>query len=152
PVGGGDDGHPLIADQPAEQAAHDHRIGAVVHHHLVESEAANVPGNGRSDGGDRIAAFGLARFAEPLVNFQHEGVKVDAALGGKGERLMEQVHQHRLAASDAAPEINAAGAPRLAKTGKEAGGRDRKSTRLNSSHVKISYAVFCLKKKKNNQD
>src|SRR3989442_11659965 len=28
--------------------------------------------------------------------------------------------------------------------------RDRKSTRLNSSHVRISYAVFCLKKKKNN--
>src|SRR5207302_8905263 len=28
------------------------------------------------------------------------------------------------------------------------GGEDRKSTRLNSSHVKISYAVFCLKKKK----
>src|SRR5690554_7689125 len=26
---------------------------------------------------------------------------------------------------------------------------DRKSTRLNSSHVRISYAVFCLKKKKN---
>src|SRR5690606_40584437 len=30
------------------------------------------------------------------------------------------------------------------------GGLDRKSTRLNSSHVKISYAVFCLKKKKKN--
>src|SRR5690606_40177392 len=29
------------------------------------------------------------------------------------------------------------------------GQQDRKSTRLNSSHVKISYAVFCLKKKKN---
>src|SRR5207249_7100517 len=29
-----------------------------------------------------------------------------------------------------------------------AAGRDRKSTRLNSSHVSISYAVFCLKKKK----
>src|SRR5690349_19680263 len=29
-----------------------------------------------------------------------------------------------------------------------AGHRDRKSTRLNSSHVEISYAVFCLKKKK----
>src|SRR5204862_7198450 len=27
--------------------------------------------------------------------------------------------------------------------------KDRKSTRLNSSHVEISYAVFCLKKKKN---
>src|SRR5882724_12708737 len=29
--------------------------------------------------------------------------------------------------------------------------RDRKSTRLNSSHLGISYAVFCLKKKKNNK-
>src|SRR3712207_6861537 len=28
--------------------------------------------------------------------------------------------------------------------------RDRKSTRLNSSHANISYAVFCLKKKKKN--
>src|SRR3712207_8509103 len=31
------------------------------------------------------------------------------------------------------------------------GGQDRKSTRLNSSHANISYAVFCLKKKKNLQ-
>src|SRR2546426_3608276 len=30
----------------------------------------------------------------------------------------------------------------------ELAGRDRKSTRLNSSHLVISYAVFCLKKKK----
>src|SRR3712207_7750243 len=32
--------------------------------------------------------------------------------------------------------------------GSEAYRRDRKSTRLNSSHANISYAVFCLKKKK----
>src|SRR2546430_4211836 len=32
----------------------------------------------------------------------------------------------------------------------EAAGADRKSTRLNSSHSQISYAVFCLKKKKKN--
>src|SRR2546427_8219633 len=44
--------------------------------------------------------------------------------------------------------------PALGATG--GGGRqidlegDRKSTRLNSSHSQISYAVFCLKKKKNN--
>src|SRR5256885_12772112 len=31
------------------------------------------------------------------------------------------------------------------------GQRDRKSTRLNSSHLVISYAVFCLKKKKSNR-
>src|SRR5690349_23499208 len=30
--------------------------------------------------------------------------------------------------------------------------KDRKSTRLNSSHVEISYAVFCLKKKKYNTE
>src|SRR3989454_6748231 len=30
--------------------------------------------------------------------------------------------------------------------------RDRKSTRLNSSHLVISYAVFCLKKKKHNRN
>src|SRR5256885_3871411 len=32
--------------------------------------------------------------------------------------------------------------------GRDAAGKDRKSTRLNSSHLVISYAVFCLKKKK----
>src|SRR5690606_42028584 len=45
----------------------------------------------------------------------------------------------------------AAGRPALHHLGvSRAGPRrgDRKSTRLNSSHVKISYAVFCLKKKK----
>src|SRR5258705_3244138 len=46
-----------------------------------------------------------------------------------------------------------AGGPAL--SGKEAGlaapARDRKSTRLNSSHLGISYAVFCLKKKKKNK-
>src|SRR3712207_7181501 len=34
--------------------------------------------------------------------------------------------------------------------GMETGHQDRKSTRLNSSHANISYAVFCLKKKKKN--
>src|SRR5437868_12341315 len=33
------------------------------------------------------------------------------------------------------------------KTSKHSKAQDRKSTRLNSSHVSISYAVFCLKKK-----
>src|SRR2546426_7993418 len=35
------------------------------------------------------------------------------------------------------------------QSGSKALQRDRKSTRLNSSHLVISYAVFCLKKKKN---
>src|SRR2546427_9532124 len=40
--------------------------------------------------------------------------------------------------------VDASFAQALASTGS----RDRKSTRLNSSHSQISYAVFCLKKKK----
>src|SRR2546430_10748640 len=42
--------------------------------------------------------------------------------------------------------------PRPARGGRRSdGSRDRKSTRLNSSHSQISYAVFCLKKKKKNR-
>src|SRR5690606_41196264 len=37
--------------------------------------------------------------------------------------------------------------PHAVLAGDEPAGEDRKSTRLNSSHVKTSYAVFCLKKK-----
>src|SRR5690606_41219642 len=43
--------------------------------------------------------------------------------------------------------VRGRGRPRRAARG-EPRPTDRKSTRLNSSHVKISYAVFCLKKKK----
>src|SRR2546430_7139944 len=40
------------------------------------------------------------------------------------------------------------GDDRARDAGLDAASRDRKSTRLNSSHSQISYAVFCLKKKK----
>src|SRR5256885_6464325 len=60
---------------------------------------------------------------------------------------------------DAAPCGVRAGSARRPRRGRAGGGtrtasrrrrtRDRKSTRLNSSHLVISYAVFCLKKKKN---
>src|SRR5690554_7270635 len=53
--------------------------------------------------------------------------------------------------SDASPAPTHRSAARVTTRARPAGlvvGRDRKSTRLNSSHVRISYAVFCLKKKK----
>src|SRR5204862_4197856 len=59
----------------------------------------------------------------------------------------------RSGAGDCAIEFSPALSPRARVTGAELNGRpipfhpDRKSTRLNSSHVEISYAVFCLKKK-----
>src|SRR5690606_41295664 len=49
---------------------------------------------------------------------------------------------------DVAVDLVDAGVPVFAR---RVDGLDRKSTRLNSSHVKISYAVFCLKKKMNNK-
>src|SRR2546428_2737434 len=67
---------------------------------------------------------------------------------------------YTLSLHDALPISRAGRAPggdpaRLAHRARELGlvefpaARDRKSTRLNSSHDQISYAVFCLKKKKN---
>src|SRR5437870_13172589 len=55
----------------------------------------------------------------------------DVAVRGQGARFRERGGRHR--GHPRRPD------PRL---------QDRKSTRLNSSHVAISYAVFCLKKKK----
>src|SRR2546426_1777262 len=50
----------------------------------------------------------------------------------------------------ASPEVTASAitAPLERQFGQLPGLKDRKSTRLNSSHLVISYAVFCLKKKK----
>src|SRR5690606_42077427 len=60
-----------------------------------------------------------------------------------GKTLIEERHRHRY-------EFNNKYLEMMDKAGMKASGvnPDRKSTRLNSSHVKISYAVFCLKKKK----
>src|SRR5256885_5589921 len=56
--------------------------------------------------------------------------------------------------SDHAPDQSGKNVPRGDRAGwpglpRYLRGQDRKSTRLNSSHLVISYAVFCLKKKKN---
>src|SRR5690606_42151396 len=71
-------------------------------------------------------------------------VRGSAALGAAGPRESGRTYADRPGGRH-----SVAGGWRCAH---EPGGRahrgDRKSTRLNSSHVKISYAVFCLKKKK----
>src|SRR5579871_4748212 len=54
-----------------------------------------------------------------------------------GGQLLHIVQRDAILPTNAGQFIRPAGA-----------GQDRKSTRLNSSHVEISYAVFCLKKKK----
>src|SRR3712207_6982098 len=74
------------------------------------------------------------------------------ALGGRGQHAGVAPALHRDDPAPAAPDRrDPAGAPAL--RGRPAAAcrdrlGDRKSTRLNSSHANISYAVFCLKKKK----
>src|SRR5690349_21962069 len=66
----------------------------------------------------------------------HREHDIDCALGGKDDHNSRRRPRRR-----AGPGV---------RPGKPVAQRveDRKSTRLNSSHVEISYAVFCLKKKK----
>src|SRR3712207_8152216 len=72
--------------------------------------------------------------------------------GGAGAGAARRPHALRLAVDPAVPgawhrqdaEDDDRPVPRV---GPRAGDPDRKSTRLNSSHANISYAVFCLKKK-----
>src|SRR5690606_41191249 len=82
------------------------------------------------------------------------GVNEPAHVPGSGSNVSHSCHQmlngsalgsrfERQTASPVSGSITASNA--AAKRS------DRKSTRLNSSHVKISYAVFCLKKKKKTQ-
>src|SRR3712207_6966266 len=74
------------------------------------------------DDGDRLAVVLGHPLDDPL------GHRAELALGAVGEVHHLGADAHRL----------------------EVGRLDRKSTRLNSSHANISYAVFCLKKKKQN--
>src|SRR5690606_41957479 len=78
----------------------------------------------------------------------HQGVEAIAERQGAGDRLNWQ----GIAGKSGQVVIANGIGNGLLLTGElrvvGAGNADRKSTRLNSSHVKISYAVFCLKKKK----
>src|SRR3712207_8105194 len=66
----------------------------------------------------------------------HGRAAVGAGTDGHAERAIAAAAEHRALELERADEPAALGAV------------DRKSTRLNSSHANISYAVFCLKKKK----
>src|SRR5688572_31944031 len=76
---------------------------------------------------------------------QGTGVLVGAVVGfPHGSSTTEaKRYETEIACRDGAVEIDM-----VINIGKALSGEDRKSTRLNSSHSQISYAVFCLKKKR----
>src|SRR2546430_12515359 len=72
-----------------------------------------------------------------LLGAPHPEQPVDDALAAPGDQAQVRVGEPALLASGVEQEDASVGGPVP----------DRKSTRLNSSHSQISYAVFCLKKK-----
>src|SRR5690348_17890753 len=74
----------------------------------------------------------------------------DALTGAGLFEPEEKLTRRVLAEADSVDPLNFSSAfPQVARAGGFDLVIDRKSTRLNSSHPSISYAVFCLKKKKN---
>src|SRR5262245_64429665 len=67
----------------------------------------------------------------------------DGRRAARAQRVGERDHGARLAV-----DRDRDRRPALGLVASGGAGQDRKSTRLNSSHLGISYAVFCLKKKK----
>src|SRR2546427_11088699 len=79
--------------------------------------------------------------------FRSGGDRVRGRAGGaRGRRLRAALRRGLAAPRHRRRRRGAA----LSRAHRVVGDEDRKSTRLNSSHSQISYAVFCLKKKKKN--
>src|SRR3712207_7295776 len=77
-----------------------------------------------------------------LFRSRMEGMMTDPVYEGKSmQGLIDLVRKGRFPSGSRVLYAHLGGVPTI--------NGDRKSTRLNSSHANISYAVFCLKKKKN---
>src|SRR3989454_8452299 len=107
--------------------------------------------------GNLADAFNLMldRFSKLLGQVNEAAVRVnESARGMRGMAgqmaMMSQQQEQESTQTLAAVEGLAIAMRQVASTAGTSSERDRKSTRLNSSHLVISYAVFCLKKKKNN--
>src|SRR3712207_7445289 len=84
--------------------------------------------------------------------FRSRADDVRAPRGGPGQPLRDDVGGVHVLDAQVVGDAGAHVADRAEAQHQQcAAGRDRKSTRLNSSHANISYAVFCLKKKKTTQ-
>src|SRR5690606_41159578 len=99
---------------------------------------------------ENLLAMGLGRDAEaPTAVFAANDVMAIGALLAAREAGLRVPDDVSIAGFDGIPMAEVVDPPltTVQQPIYELGRKDRKSTRLNSSHVKISYAVFCLKKK-----
>src|SRR5690554_7266557 len=92
--------------------------------------------------------------AERLISMLHNAGRPNRAQHVTSDesltKLIEEQAWDILIAHDKTENLTPAAAIQLIRRLNKDIPADRKSTRLNSSHVRISYAVFCLKKKKRN--
>src|SRR2546430_17709310 len=162
-------GHSKWSQIKRQKGANDVKRGAIFTKMTREVMLAAREGGGDPDGNFRLRlAMDRARAVNvPLANIQRA---IDKAVGGAEGAQVESIVYEGYgpggvsimveAATDSrnrtAAEVRAAFTRHNGKLGEsgsvqwlfEQKGLDRKSTRLNSSHSQISYAVFCLKKKK----
>ena len=107
PVRGRDDDRAGLEQRP-EQPFEDHRVGDVVDLELVEAQERRLGGEIGGDLRDGLGRTGAALAFEAGVDVEHESVEMHAPLVGDRRRGKKQIHQHRLAAPDRTPEIDAA--------------------------------------------
>src|SRR3989475_1846446 len=86
----------------------------------------------------RNAARTIRDFPEPIADLVRAGTKDLTDIAGIGDDLAEKITDI----------VTTGELPLRKELASKLPAGDRKSTRLNSSHSQISYAVFCLKKKK----
>src|SRR5207245_3009353 len=103
-----------------------------------------VPGNGRTFLSDFLGSFARVFHRRTVVPHRNTFPRPEYA-GAESPRVVDQSRVNLLSRQFGKHE---SGSIATTICGRSIGTTDRKSTRLNSSHGSISYAVFCLKKKK----
>src|SRR5207245_6061730 len=145
--GDGDRRHPLRQRASTDKRPAGPRLGPSARPLLHPDSLAGTSGieTGRSAGLGHLAEIPAGAQETPPHRARaprsglalHDGHSAPGSAPPAGLRLADSVRRENPTARE-----------RLAVVARSGGRADRKSTRLNSSHGSISYAVFCLKKKK----
>src|SRR5690606_18579354 len=107
------------SEERREEIAENHRVGDVVDRELVEADDPRAIGEMIRDDLERVLA--VAQLLQAVVHLGHEAVEMQPQLVFERQRRVEEIHHQRLAAADAAPEIQAAhGLDRALQTPRDA--------------------------------
>jgi hypothetical protein len=95
-----------VPEQTLDESAENHRVGDVGHEELIEADHTRALRQAlRHDLERLLAARGITHFG---VHLAHEAIEVTSFAPLRAQRVVEPIHQQRLAAADSAPEVQAA--------------------------------------------